>query len=175
MYLVAFFAIFTLVSSTIVLELHAISKKDSVNEKLVGVKVGTGYTNDEISSPFIGGADAIKNHRIDKEMVTKVLLRTCSHLYVKALANGCANPREPITVWSFAGTVNNSGSLATAWTGGISPAFSCANIGGYGRKLIQEAIPSSFIISGGYRYDFTGMAGSGRTDPCGYTEIVDLP
>ncbi len=188
MYLVAFFAIFTLVSSTIILELHAISNKDRVKETIVGAKIGTGYANDGTNTPFMGSEVALKSHHVDKEVVTKVLLRTCSHLYAKALANNCPSPRNPATVWGFAGNVGGVGNLLIAWTGTTASTFTCGNMDAYGRGLIQKAIPKAFVdptvIGGrGYRYDFTGMVevetitgkSERRTDPCGYTEIVDLP
>ena len=186
MYLVSFFAIFALLSSTISLQILSEHNKDKVKQNMVGHALGTGYSNETINTPLLGMPSVYKGAHVDKEMVTKVLLRTCAHLYAKSILNGCPNAREPSTVWSFAGVVNNTGNLGgingLAWkTGSISNTFSCGNISGYGRKLIREAIPKTLLdpASGGkgFMYDFTGMSGasSGRTDPCGYNEIVYLP
>lgn len=179
--------IFALLSSTIGLQTLSKHNKDKARKNMVGHVIGTGYSNETISTPLLGGvSSAYKSANVDKEMVTKVLLRTCAHLYAKAVLNRCPDAREPSTVWSFAGVVNSTGSLGgvngLAWsTGSTANTFSCGNISGYGRKLIREAIPNTLLdtASGGkgFMYDFTGMSGanSGRTDPCGYSEIVELP
>lgn len=174
MFLVLFTAIFAFFSSTMLMTMHVVSVKQKQELSITGDRIGTTYAGDGVNTSFRGGITSVKMHRVDKENVTKVLIRTCEHLYVKAKQNNCLNPRDPATVWGFAGIVNNQGDLDQAWLGATTNTFTCASIDDFGRGLIQEAIPSASVIGRGYRYDFTGMNGVGRTDPCGYTEIVDI-
>ncbi len=153
-----------------------------MEQKIIGDRTGVTYANERDHSSFRGATTSIKKHQVDKEIVTKVLLRTCSHLYAKVKANNCGGLRNPTTVWSFAGVVGGSNPLLPAWNGTTTNIFSCGAIDAYGRGLIQKAIPRAFIANGNYRYDFTGMSATdgvgvltgSRTEPCGYREIVDI-
>lgn len=177
MYLVMVVAVFGMFLSSVVLDIFEFNTaKDKTKQSIIGTRNNlTGsYGNDLFHSPYVVEENLTKAPKVDKEIVTKVLLRTCAHLYAKAKANNCANPREPQTVWGFVGTVNTTGNLIGAWNGAATSTFSCANIDNYGRDLVQKAIPRAFIQQENYRYDFTGMNSTGRTDPCGYSEIVDI-
>lgn len=132
------------------------------------------YNKEQSHSSFRGAAYNQQWTKVDKELVTKVLLRTCAIIYIQSKRNGCPNPRNPANVWGFAGNINTTGSLLTAWTGTTVSTFSCANKEAYGRGLIQKAIPLTFIQNGNYRYDFLNMAGTERNEPCGYDEIIDI-
>lgn len=162
--------------------LHTTYQKSRLEQKIVGDMIGTTYANSRDHSSFRGGITSIKKHQVDKEIVTKVLLRTCSYLYARVKENDCGGLRNPATVWSFAGIVGTSNLLLPAWDGTTTNVFSCGSIDAYGRGLIQKAIPRAFIANGNYRYDFRGMSATdgvgvltgSRTEPCGYTEIVDI-
>jgi len=176
LYLISFVTLITLLFSIGTFTLLSEHSDFKAEQKKIGSfnsALGT-YTNDNMRASLKGATYMVKEAAADKELVTKALLRTCSHLYVKALLYNCPNPRLPSTVWGFAGTVNNTGDLLPAWQGTTTSVFSCANIDAFGRGLIQRSIPVNFIQSKKYQYDFTEMGTKERTDPCGFTEIVDI-
>jgi len=177
MFIVLFTSIFAFFYSTMIATMNIAIVQHKKELSIVGDKINEAYAKDEIHTPFRGSITATQPYYVKKEAITKVLLRTCTHLYTKVKQNNCGDERDPNIVWSFVGTVGEKGPLDDAWSGTTAKTFSCATIDQFGRELIQEAIPSTFVVNKGYRYDFTGMENweeEGRTDPCGYTEIIDI-
>jgi len=125
---------------------------------------------DKISIPYSHGQYKQKAV-IEKEVIQKILLRTCNDIYQRGVLSKCPNAKSVNNVWGFAGTIGGTGSLLGAWTGGVSSSFSCGNEDNYGRYLIQNAIPSSVISEGGWGYDLQNVDDT-HLYPCGYSEIV---
>lgn len=174
MYLYGITLAISLFFSIIMLSFGVEHKREVVELSISGYKTSSNtLSNDGVhTTSWASTPDALEAH-VEKEMVTKVLLRTCDHLYMKALLNNCATPRDPSLAWGFIGSIGTSGSLLGAWTGSTTNVFTCSSMDAYGRGLIQNVIPVSFILNRGYRYDFTGIqAGIGRAYPCGYSEII---
>jgi len=112
----------------------------------------------------------------DMQVIENTMLRTCRTLHTLALANNCASPYNESVIWGFIGSVGTSssqGNLSVIWSGSTASTFSCANINGYGRKIMREALPKSFVTSKGFKYDFRNMNDSAFTDPCGYEDFIN--
>ena len=173
MFLFGFTLIFSFLFSSILLSLTADVNQAKMEKKLYGHSTFSNtLSKNQVYTTLWETKRREKQTQIDKELVYKVLQRTCNNIYAQSLRLRCPQARNPSTVWTFAGTVGAKGSLLPAWTGSTTNTFSCGSKDAYGRGLIQRAIPVSFIQNRGYRYDFTGMTGAERTYPCGYGELV---
>ncbi len=117
--------------------------------------------------------------KIKVETVEGVLLRACKTIHTLSIAYNCPSPYREGRVWAFVGSPDTKGNLYgstnTAWSGTKSPTFSCAanDMANFGRELVQDALPASELINYNIKYNFIGMVDDEKSDPCGYTGIVE--
>jgi len=107
----------------------------------------------------------------EKELIQKILLRTCNAIYQKGILNRCANAEKASTVWGFVGALGSKGTLDGAWTGAVSSTFSCGGEDSYGRYLVQHTVSANEIHAQTWGYNLKDIDDN-STYPCGYSEIV---
>lgn len=170
---IALFLISLMIATTMMLvSSSALNSKKLMRENgSINSQTGTFVDERGKTFPFIQTNYNSNDRLNDTESVETALVRTCRSVSTLAKINGCSLWNQASYVWGFAGIYQGSGSLDGAFTGTTSGVFNCATADRFGRGLLQNSLPSSFIVGQGFLYDFTGMDNR-NVDPCGYLDIV---
>jgi len=107
-----------------------------------------------------------------KELIQKILIRTCNNIYQKGTWYKCSDAQKAHTVWKFTGAIGTKGDLDDAWNdSSTTSTFSCGKEKEYGRYIVQNALDKHIVHDGNWSYNLEGVDDN-SSYPCGYSEIV---
>ena len=116
--------------------------------------------------------DIKDNPTKQKELVEKILIRTCNNIYQKGTWYRCSDAQKAHTVWKFVGDIGTKGDLDDAWTdSSTTDTFACGKEKEYGRYLVQASLPKQIINMDNWNYTLEDVEDN-SSYPCGYSEIV---